>query len=99
MQSDIPKGGLLHGNVWPIQWLVNPTAQTAQDAADVSQGNWLGNGSQDRLAAFNQVEMKQKETFIMLCRGRVSQDIKKASLILMSFLVCQDFAEMSFHGA
>lgn len=35
----------------------------------------------------------------MLCLGGIRQDIKKASLILMSFLGCQGFAEMSFHGA
>jgi len=43
--------------------------------------------------------MRQKETFIMLCCGRVSQDIKMAGFILMSSLGCRGFAEMSFHGA
>lgn len=48
----------------------------------------VSNENQSRFAAFNQLEMRQKETFIILRFGRVSQDIKMASLIVMSSLGC-----------
>ena len=83
---------------WPF-W--SPPAQMTQHLAAMPQRNWsrLNNGGQGGRAAFNQLEMRQKEAFIMLHLGGERWDIKKASLILISFLGCQGFSEMSFHGA
>lgn len=48
----------------------------------------VSNENQCRFAAFNQLEMRQMETFIILRFGRVNKDIKMASLIVMSSLGC-----------